>query len=152
MEALEWATSRDEQHRGDEMHSLFSPRYGWLHTCETMESWSLNARCNYDLRSQGYAFWDRARIKGLQQFRDPRARVEGMATDKFPAGHRSHSDGCKIAVEFAGVAIRKDAIRQFADEVDEKDSAADDGSDDADEDDKEEEEDTPYVISWRDDM
>ncbi|RDW78685.1 uncharacterized protein DSM5745_05537 [Aspergillus mulundensis] len=155
MQVLRWTTPRagaDEHDLALEKHACASststPCYGWLCARETMDSWTSNAPCNYDLRSQGYVFWDRARIQDLQQFRHPRARVEGMAFKQYPAGYRSHSEEYRIDVELEGVAIRKDAIGEIADEINERSSAVDGDASDSDE----EEEDTPYVISWRDDL
>lgn len=129
---LQYSTPREEIIRGDEGDfverrsttendsddddCLGNCNFGWLWAAvEDSARRSLNAHANYELRNQGYVFWDNARLLQIEKFQSPRAPVEDFY--EFPPGYQEHSKRPGIGTKLRDVPMPRDVVDEISRDI-----------------------------------
>jgi hypothetical protein len=89
--------------------------FGWLWAVGDAAR-RLNAHANYELRNQGYVFWDKARLLRLEKFQSPRDPVKDFF--EFPPGYEEHSIRPGIGTKLKDAPIDRDVLDEISQEID----------------------------------
>lgn len=89
--------------------------FGWLWAVGDATT-RLNANANYELRNQGYVFWDKARLLRFEKFQSPRDPVNDLF--EFPFGYEEHSERPGIVTKLNDVPIDRDVLDEISQEID----------------------------------
>lgn len=87
--------------------------FGWQWAVEQVKR--TNAPANYELRDQGYVFWDKARLLEFVKFQTPRAPVKNVF--EFPFGYQKHSDRPGVVEKLKNESIHSNIVREIEAEV-----------------------------------
>ncbi|KAL2786915.1 hypothetical protein BJX66DRAFT_341701 [Aspergillus keveii] len=111
---------------------------------------------NYELRNQGYVFWDETRLKEIPLFCAPRAQVTSWT--ELPQGYKDHEKSPGVVARLGNARVFKEVIGMVVDEILDRSKPKDDEDgvniEDAEDGEPprnpEDPEPVPYVIHWRD--
>lgn len=102
-----------EGHPMKDDESLEHCNFGWLWAVEQVKI--MNAPANYELRNEGYVFWDKARLQKFEKFQAPRASVEKWY--EFPFGHQEHSNRPGVTTKLKDESIHPDVVDEVCHEI-----------------------------------
>lgn len=100
--------------------------FGWIWAGDARGLNGLNVPANYDLRNQGYVFWDKARLLMFDTFQSPRDWVEPR---KFPFGYQENSERPGVETKLKDVPVDSNVLEEIFDEIHGQQGTEDDGGD-----------------------